>query len=166
MSSSTDTSAIYLSGVGVGDHTAARGAAASVVPKSECCVVIASSNIMVLLRTLVTSEELLLPYPKIYARSTVLSKDRDILAYHFPRLTHRSPYSHSPAIGEPNQDASGSRPAAKLKEKQASKASKPEARARTSYICPAGSRQGRSLEAASAELRGGGLRARGREREA
>ena len=46
---------------------------------------------MVLLRTLVTSEEMLLPYPKIYARSTVLRKDRDIPAYHFPRLTHRSP---------------------------------------------------------------------------
>lgn len=46
---------------------------------------------MVPLRTLVMSEEMLLPYPKIYARSTVLSKDRYILAYHFPRLTHRSP---------------------------------------------------------------------------
>lgn len=91
MSSSTDTSAIYLSGVGLGDHTAARGAAASVVPKFECCIVIASSNIMVPLRTLVMSEEMLLPYPKIYARSTVLSKDRDILAYHFPCLRHRSP---------------------------------------------------------------------------
>ena len=46
---------------------------------------------MVPLRTLVTSEEMLLPYPKIYACSTVLRKDIDILAYHFPRLTHRSP---------------------------------------------------------------------------
>ena len=33
---------------------------------------------MVPLRTLVTSEEMLLPYPKIDARSTVLSKDREI----------------------------------------------------------------------------------------
>ena len=47
---------------------------------------------MVPLRTLVMSEEMLLPYPKIYARSTVLSKDRDILAYHFPRLRIAPPY--------------------------------------------------------------------------
>ena len=47
---------------------------------------------MIPLRTLVTSEEMLLLYPKVYARSTVLRKDRDILASHFPLLTHRSPY--------------------------------------------------------------------------
>ena len=41
---------------------------------------------MVLLRTLVTSEEMFLPHPKVYVRSTVLRKDRDILASHFPPL--------------------------------------------------------------------------------
>lgn len=91
MSSSTDTSDIYLSGVGLGGHTAARGAVASVGPKSECCIVIASSNIMVPLRDLVTSEEMLLPYPKVYARSTVLRKDREFQEASPTLLTHRSP---------------------------------------------------------------------------
>ena len=45
---------------------------------------------MVLLRTLVTSEEMLLPYPKIYARSTVLSKDREIQEASPTRLTDHS----------------------------------------------------------------------------
>lgn len=43
---------------------------------------------MVLLRTLVTSEEMLLPYPKIYARSTVLRKDKEIQEASPTRLTH------------------------------------------------------------------------------
>ena len=46
---------------------------------------------MVPLRTLVTSEEMLLPYPKVYARSTVLRKDREFQEASPTLLTHRSP---------------------------------------------------------------------------
>lgn len=45
---------------------------------------------MVPLRTLVTTEELLLLYPKVYARSTVLRKDREIQDASPTRLTDHS----------------------------------------------------------------------------
>lgn len=90
---------------------------------------------MIPLRTLVTSEEMFLPHPKVYARSTVLRKDRDILASHFPPLDASLPLTHSLALGEPNQDASCSRTAAKLKGKQAPRTVNPSL-ARVPHIYP------------------------------